>query len=123
MPLRGKELRLPLRIFVSYGSRPIAAGAGKDKDRDKDAAASHAELVVFHSSAHRSQLRCLCVFGRADDIGCVFATPTDAATCIRGAPASHTHVFFDTVRSLMPRVGMADAASWEACNQIAEPFQ
>ena len=101
MPPRGKELRLPLRIFVSYGSRPIAAGAGKD--RDKDAAASHAELVVFHSSAHRSQLRCLCVFGRADDIGCVFATPTDAATCIRGAPASHTHVFFDTVRSLISR--------------------
>lgn len=90
MPPRLKDLRLPLRIFVSYGSRAAAAA--------HDAATTHAELVVFHRSADRAQLRCLCVFGRADDIGCVYATPADAAACIRGAHASNAHVFFDTVR-------------------------
>lgn len=114
-----KPLQLPLRIFITYSInrrtcqplRPNAASnAGATPPPSASASSSsssspspnplvpaHAELLVYHRDALTGDLRCMCVFGHPDDVGCVFASTATAASCLKGYGVTNSAVFIDTV--------------------------
>jgi hypothetical protein len=110
------KIELPIRLFVSYTAanqsslNDVVTGngtAGRNEPaqkRRRNAIAEssapaneykHAELIAFCRDDQK-EVRCICVFGKPDDVGCVFESPSISATHFRGCVSDNSNVYFDT---------------------------
>lgn len=90
-------VQLPIKIYFRYGSHERFA---LYDGRPVDSASAHsqhtyAEAAIFHHDAQRNTIRLVVLKGRPQDVGCVYSSAAQAASCIRARPCSNEHCYLD----------------------------
>ena len=90
-------IQLPIKVYFRYGSHERISVYDS---RPVDTASAHsqhtyAEAAIFHHDAQRNTIRLVVLKGRPQDVGCVYSSAAQAATCIRARACSNEHCYLD----------------------------